>query len=72
MVILALPKTLGHSPNARLVVTMIEGRFACAGSADQNQVTLMVEEVAGGQITDQSFVTISGFEVELVDLFGQR
>ena len=45
--------------------------FASASSADQNQITLMVEEVAGGQIADQRLVDFRRFEVELVDLFGQ-
>lgn len=46
--------------------------FARAGSADQNQVALMVEEVTSCQIADQGLVDVGGFEVELVDLFGQR
>ena len=41
-------------------------------SADQHEVALMIEEVAGGEVTDQGLVDLGRFEVELLDLLGQR
>jgi len=43
-----------------------------SGAADQHEVALMIEEVADGQIPDQCLVDLSGLEVELLDLLGQR
>ena len=48
-----------------------EVSFSSAGSTDQNQVALMVEEVSGSQITDQGLIDLCRFEVELVDLLCQ-
>ena len=45
--------------------------FARSGSTNQNQIALVIQEVARGKITDQGLVDVGGFEVELVDLFGQ-
>ena len=39
--------------------------FAGSGAADQNQIALVIEEVPGGQVTDQGLVDLSRFEVEL-------
>jgi hypothetical protein len=46
--------------------------LASPGSADQHEVTLMVEEASGGQVPDQGLVDLGRLEVELVDLLGQR
>jgi len=45
--------------------------FAGSGSADQNQVALMIKEVTSCKIADQGLIDVGRFEVELVDLFGQ-
>ena len=46
--------------------------FAGACAADQDEVALMVEEVAGRQVADQRLVHLGGFEVELFQFLGER
>ncbi len=45
--------------------------FTGAGAADQDKVALMVEEVAGGEVSDQRFIDVGGFEVELFQFLCQ-
>src|SRR5690606_39912446 len=45
--------------------------FAGPGAADEDDVTLMLEELSGGQIAHQRFVYARVFEAELVDFLGQ-
>ena len=58
-------------PDARPGNADGEVDFAGACAADQHQVALVIKEVAGGKITDQGLVDISGFEVELFQLLCQ-
>ena len=46
--------------------------FARAGTADQNQVALMLQECPAGQVPYQGLVDRCVVEAELVDLLGQR
>ena len=46
--------------------------FAGACAADQDEVALMVEEVAVGQVADQGLVNLGGLEVELLQFLGER
>ena len=46
--------------------------FASAGSADQDQIALMIQEVSTGQVPDERLVDGRWFEVELVQFLGQR
>jgi hypothetical protein len=41
------------------------------GAADQNDIALMGEEVAAGEVTHQALVDWRAGEVELLDLLGQ-
>lgn len=41
-------------------------------AADQHEIALMIQKVAGGEVADQGLVDLGRFEVELVDLLGQR
>ena len=45
--------------------------FTRSGSTNQNQIALVIQEVARGKVTDQGLVDLGGLKVELVDLFGQ-
>jgi hypothetical protein len=47
-------------------------RLARAGSADQNDVALLLEEPAAGEVAYQRLVHFGGIEVEVVDVLGQR
>lgn len=46
--------------------------FAGPGAADEDDVSLMVEELPAGQIPGQCFVDRRALEDELVDFLGQR
>ena len=46
--------------------------FAGACASDQDEVALMVEEVAVGQVADQGLVNLGGLEVELLQFLGER
>ncbi len=79
MVILASPKTDGHSPKVRLVVTMIRGALVepadeveqqLASGLGEGQVAELVEddEVARGQlIGEPALAAGAGFGLEPVD-----
>lgn len=49
-----------------------EMSLAGSGAADQHEVALMIEEVAGGEVADQGLVDFGSVEVELVDLLRER
>ncbi len=46
--------------------------LAGSGAADQHEIALVIEEVAGGQVADQGLVDLGRFEVELFQFLGQR
>jgi hypothetical protein len=47
-------------------------RFARSGPADQHDVALLGDEVAAGVIAHQTLVDRCAFELETIDVFGQR
>ena len=46
--------------------------FSGTGSADQHDVALMRQELAGGEIAHQDFVDRCVGELEVVDILGER
>ena len=46
--------------------------LAGSGAADQHEVALVIEEVAGGQVADQGLIDLGRLEVELLQFLGQR
>ncbi len=58
-------------PDAGAGDTDGEVGFAGACAADQHKVALVIEEVSGGQITDQSLIDLGRFEAELLQFLGQ-
>jgi hypothetical protein len=46
--------------------------FAGAGTADQDGVTLLGDEAAAGEIIDQRLVDWCAFELEVLEILGQR
>ncbi|MET4803562.1 hypothetical protein ABIA96_006164 [Bradyrhizobium sp. LB11.1] len=46
--------------------------FAGAGTADQHGVTLLGDEAAAGEIIDQRLVDGCAFELEVLEILGQR
>jgi hypothetical protein len=46
--------------------------FAGSGSADQYGVALLSEEGAAGEVIDERFVDWCSFELEVVEVFGER
>ena len=46
--------------------------LAGAGSADQHDVALLLDEAAAGEVAHQCLVHRSGVEVEVVDVLGER
>jgi hypothetical protein len=46
--------------------------LACPGAADEDQVALLGEEAAAGEVTDQGLVDRGAVEDELFDVLGQR
>src|SRR5271169_6148091 len=47
-------------------------RLARAGSADQDDVALLGDELAAGKIAHQILVDRRGFELEVIDILGER
>jgi hypothetical protein len=47
-------------------------RLACAGSADQDDVALLGDEAAAGQIAYESLIDRRVLEGEVVDVLGRR
>jgi hypothetical protein len=47
-------------------------RLACAGPADEDDVVLLGDESAAGQIAHESLVDRRILEGEVFDVFGQR
>ena len=46
--------------------------LACSGAADEDDVALIGQEVAAGEIADEGFVDGRVLEVEVVDVLGER
>ena len=51
-----------------------DGKVGLAGSGatDQDEVALVIKEVAGGQVADQGLIDLGGLEVELLQFLGER
>ena len=49
-----------------------EMRLAGAGSADQDDIALLDDEAAAGEVAHKSLIDRSAFEAEVVDVLGQR
>ena len=47
-------------------------RLACAGSADQDDVALLGDEAAAGQVAHESLIDRRVLKGEVVDVLGQR
>src|SRR5271168_1764520 len=68
----------GEEPSARSGVDAAardgdsQMRLACAGPADQDDVALLGDEAAAGQIAHQSLVDRRILEDEVFDVLGQR